>query len=114
MKDNPTNPTTNDPYSNRDSDPKHSKEEPIIDNQLHLEKKKINPYDIFRQGFSFPHAKVSYGITFGEIVINNIELDLKSIKDWKSLPFFWDKLLPLLQPPEFEQEEIAREVKYLG
>jgi len=75
------------------------------DNKLSLSDKLFKAYPL-------PHTTINYENISGKLVISDLTIRLSNIAQWQTLqPLFFNKLLPLAQPPD--TEEVVKELKKL-
>jgi hypothetical protein len=60
---------------------------------------------------NFPQAKVILSNIWGEMVVTEIELTLRTPNDYNNMPFFYERLLPLLIPLQEKNEEKEKELE---
>jgi len=60
---------------------------------LKLDRQTISKADRLR--YKVPQTTISYSNFNGHLILSSIDLDLKTISNWESLPFLLNKLLPL-------------------
>jgi len=59
----------------------------------------------------FPRAKVILSNVWGEMMVTEIEVELKTPNHYNSMPFFYERLLPLLIPLEELTEKEKKELE---
>ena len=89
---------------------KHKKREP---KKIVISNKGLQPVqmrDILWK--NLPPAKITLVNSFGEILLDSIQIDMRHSGDWRNLRFFYERLLPLTIPNLDTKKEPTEEKKH--